>query len=58
MVKARLIVVDEYRGGDMHGIYKDQPFLNAAFMKAIFNFRRDVYKFPSLFHFKPKLFSV
>jgi hypothetical protein len=41
-VKPTLVVVDEHRRRDVHGVDQGEPFLNAALMQAFFHLRRDV----------------
>jgi hypothetical protein len=41
-MEARFIVVDEYRGGDMHGVDETKTFRHAASLNQFLNLRRDV----------------
>ncbi|MPM75272.1 hypothetical protein SDC9_122264 [bioreactor metagenome] len=38
------VIVDEDRGGDVHGIDQRQPFADAGFTERLFNLRRDIEK--------------
>ena len=42
LVQARFVVVDENRRGDVHGVDKDQAFLDAAGADDIFDFSGDI----------------
>ena len=44
LVQARLVVVDEYRGGDVHGVYQTQPFLDTAVANAFLDLAGDIHK--------------
>ena len=44
LVQARLIIVDEYAGRDVHGVAQKQPFLNAALTDDLLDLARDVDK--------------
>ncbi len=44
LVQARLIIVDEHTGGDMHGVHEDQSLGDAALTDCVLNPRRDVEK--------------
>ena len=56
-MKARLIVVDEYRRGDVHGVDQAQAFAHAALINQFLNLRCDVDEPASIRNFKPKMFS-
>lgn len=55
--KAALVVVDENRGGDVHGIDQAETFLDSALANEFFNGIRDIYKAPAIGHLEPKVFS-
>jgi len=44
------VVVDKYRGGDVHGVDQDQAFFDPALLDALSNIGGDVYKRPKLKH--------
>ena len=57
VMKAALVVVDEDRRGDVHGVDQTKPFLHAALMDEFLDLRRDVDESAAIRHFKPKMFS-
>jgi hypothetical protein len=56
MMQAGLIVVDEYRSGDVHRVHQTKPFGHTASVNKLFDFRRDVDEPASIRHFEPKMF--
>lgn len=44
LVQTSLVVVDEHRSGDVHGIDQNQPFSHAAFLQAFLYLRCEVQK--------------
>ena len=50
------IVVDEYRSGDVHGVYQTKAFSHAAPVNEFLNFRCDVDEAASIGHFEPNMF--
>ena len=56
-MKARFVVVDEYRSRDVHGIHQTKAFHYAAPMDEFLDLRRDVDEPASIWNFKPKMFS-
>jgi hypothetical protein len=57
VMKARFIVVDEYRRRDVHGVHQTKTFHHAALMNEFLDLRRDVGESPSIRYFKPKMFG-
>jgi hypothetical protein len=58
LVQATFIVVDEDRCRDVHGVRKDDAFLDAAFPKAVLDLGGDVDEAPSAGDIEPELFTV
>ena len=56
-MKARFVVVDEYRSGNVHGVDQTKAFGHAAPMNEFLNLRRDVDESPSIRNLEPKMFS-
>ncbi len=54
--QALLGVIDENRGGNVHGVHKAQSLLDRALSHQLFNRACDVHKPPAVGHFKPKMF--
>jgi len=52
-MQAAFIVIDENRGGDMHGIAQQQAFLDAGFTQTILNLRLNVNYFSALGDVEP-----
>jgi hypothetical protein len=44
MMQPSLVVVDEHRCGDVHGIHQHEPFLNSARAHGVIHLGRDVAK--------------
>jgi len=57
VMKARFIVVDEYRSRDVHGVDQTKTLHYAAPVKEFLDLRCDVDESPSIRYFKPKMFS-
>jgi len=57
MVEPRLIVVDEYRGGDVHGVDQTKTFAHAAPVNELLDLRRDVDEPAPIRYLEPKMFS-
>jgi hypothetical protein len=57
-VQARLVVVDEDRCGDVHGVDQDQAFLDPAFPQAFLHGGGDVNEAPAGGDIEPELFTV
>lgn len=57
MMQAAFVVVDEHRGGDVHGIDEAKAFLHAALFDEMFDRFGDVEKTAAIGNFKPKLFG-
>ena len=57
-VQARLVIVDEDRRGDVHGVAQEQTLPDAALAQAGFNLWRDVDKFPPPFYVEPQFFAI
>src|ERR1700758_2658688 len=58
VMQTRLVVVDKHACRNMHRVYQDQSFLDAAFAETLINLRRNPQKFPSLLCLEPKFFPV
>jgi hypothetical protein len=58
MVKARLIVIDEDGGRDVHRVTQNEAFFYPALPQARLNLGRDVDECPPGGHMKPKLFAI
>ena len=56
-MESRLIVVDEHRGGDVHGVDQTKAFSHAASVNELLNLRCDVNESASIRYFEPKMFS-
>ena len=56
-MEPRLIVVDEHRRGDMHGVDQTNAFHHAAPVSEFLDLRRDVDEATSIRYFEPKMFS-
>ena len=56
-MKPRLIVVDEHRGGDVHGVDQTKAFQHAASVNEFLDLRRNIDEPASIWNFKPKMFS-
>jgi hypothetical protein len=56
-MEARLIVVDEHRGGDMHGVDQTKALGHAALVDRLLDIRCDVDEPASIRYFEPKMFS-
>jgi hypothetical protein len=52
------IVVNEYRGRNMHGVNEHNALFDAAFPQAFLHLRGDVNERPAGGHLKPKFFAV
>ena len=55
-MKARFVVINEHRGGDVHGVDKAKAFSHATVMDEFFDLRRDIDEAASTRHFEPKMF--
>jgi len=53
MMQARLVIIDEYTGSNMHGVYQAQAFLYVRFTQQGFRFTGYSDKFSMLFRVKP-----
>ena len=56
VVQAAFVVVDEHRGGDMHGIDEAKPLLDSALFHQVLNGGGDVDEASPFGDFEPKLF--
>jgi hypothetical protein len=56
-MKARFVVVDEYRSRDVHGVNQTKTLHYAAPMNEFLDLRRDVDESPSIRNLEPKMFS-
>jgi len=56
-MKPQLIVVDEHRGGDVHGVDQTKTFGHAAPVNEFLDLRCDVDEPASIRYFEPKMFS-
>ena len=56
-MESRLIVVDEHRGGDVHGVNQAKAFGHAAPLNEFLDLRCDVDEPAPIRHFEPKMFS-
>ena len=52
-----LVIIDEHRGGDMHGVDQTKPLNYAAAMNEFLDLRCDVDEPASIRHFEPEMFS-
>jgi hypothetical protein len=57
MMKSRLIVVDEHRGSDVHGVDKAKALGHAAALNEFLDLRCDVDEPASIRYFEPKMFG-
>ncbi len=57
VMKTRFVVVDEYRGRDVHGVDQTKTFSHAATMDEFIDLRRDIDEPASIGYFKPKMLS-
>jgi hypothetical protein len=55
-MQTRFIVVDEYRSGDVHGVYQTKTFSHAAPLNGFLKFRCDVDEAAPIGHFEPNMF--
>jgi hypothetical protein len=58
MVQAGFIVVDENRGGDVHGVDECEAILDAALVDSSLHVAGDVDEGASGGHFEPEFFAV
>jgi len=58
VVQARLVIVDEYRCCDVHGVYQAEPFPDAALSQAFLHLGRDVDERPPRGHLKPQFLAI
>ena len=58
VVQATLIVIDEYRCRDVHGVDQHQPFLHTAVPEAGFDIRRDVDELAPAVDVEPQFFAI
>ncbi len=56
-MEPRLIVIDEHRSGDVHGVDQTKALHYAAPMNEFLDLRRDIDEPASIRNFKPKMFS-
>lgn len=56
-MEPRLVIVDEHRGGDVHGVDQTKPLNYAAAVNEILDLRCDVDEPASFRHFEPKMFG-
>ena len=56
VMKARLVVVDEYRSGDMHCVHQTKTFGHTAPVNELLNLRCDVEEPASIRHLEPNMF--
>ena len=57
VMEPRLIVVDEYRSGDVHGVDQTKAFGHAAPLNELLDPRRDVDESTPIRHLEPKMFG-
>ncbi len=57
-MQARLVVVDEDRGRDVHGVAEHEALLDAALGNRLFDLRRDVHKTHPLGHVEGEVVGV
>ena len=57
LVQAFLVVVDEYRCRDVHGVHQAKPFLDAALLQTFLDLWRDVDVFTPGLDVEPKFFA-
>ena len=58
VMQTGFVIVDKYRGRDVHGVDQHQALFNTAFVQALVYFGGDIDESPSGGHFKPQLFAV
>jgi hypothetical protein len=56
-MKARFVVVDEYRSRDVHGVHQTETLDHAASMNEFLDLWCDVDESASLRYFEPKMFG-
>lgn len=56
-MQARFIVIDEDRGGDVHGIDEGEALLNATFMETAIDVLGDIHKTHAVGGIPPKFFA-
>ena len=54
-MKTRFVVIDEYRGRDVHGVDQTQAFGHAAPVNEFLDLGRDIDEPASIRYFKPKM---
>ena len=57
VMEPRFVVVDEYRGRDVHGVDQTKAFSHAATMDEFLDLGRDIDEPASIRYFKPKMFG-
>ena len=57
-VEPGFIVVDENRGGNVHGVDQAEPLLNRALTQTFLDVLRDIDQTAARRHFKPEFFSI
>jgi len=57
VMEPRLIVVNEHRGSDMHGVDQTKAFGHAALVNQFLDLRCDVDEPASIRYLEPKMFS-
>jgi hypothetical protein len=57
VMKTRLVVVNEHRSSDVHGVDQTKAFHYAAPVNEFLDLRRDVDEPASIRYFEPKMFS-
>jgi hypothetical protein len=57
MLQPALVVVDEHRRGDVHGVDQAEAFAHAALTNEFLDLGRDVDEPAPARHFKPEMFS-
>src|SRR5687767_1842047 len=57
MVQSALVIVDKYRGSNMHRIAEAKSLAHSAFSNQVLDCARHVDKSPALWNLKPKMFG-
>src|SRR5713226_2451555 len=58
MMQTRLIVIDEYRGRNVHGVNKNEPFFDSALAQTLVHLRRNVDERHPCRCIEPKFFAI
>jgi hypothetical protein len=57
-MKAAFVIIDENRGGDMHGVTQENPFRDGTPRQTFLDLLGDVYQFPASLGIKPQLLPM